>query len=57
MYRELAEEVGLQPEQVEVIGETRGWLRYHLPRQYMRHSQPATVYRSEAGLVPAAHVV
>ena len=38
MYRELAEEVGLQPEQVDVIGETRGWLRYRLPRQYMRHS-------------------
>ena len=27
MYRELAEEVGLQQEQVDVIGETRGWLR------------------------------
>ena len=38
MYRELAEEVGLQPGQVEVIGETSGWLRYRLPRQYVRHS-------------------
>ncbi len=38
MYRELAEEVGLQPEHVELIGATRGWLRYRLPRQYIRHS-------------------
>lgn len=37
MYRELTEEVGLRPEQVEVIGSTRGWLRYRLPRQYIRH--------------------
>ena len=38
MYRELAEEVGLLPEHVEVIGATRGWLRYRLPRQYIRRS-------------------
>ena len=38
MYRELAEEVGLMPEHVELIGATRGWLRYRLPRQYLRRS-------------------
>lgn len=38
MYRELGEEVGLQPEQVEVMGSTRGWLRYRLPRQYVRRT-------------------
>ncbi|MGB5438986.1 MAG: RNA pyrophosphohydrolase [Gammaproteobacteria bacterium] len=38
MYRELAEEVGLLPEHVRLIGATRGWLRYHLPKQYLRHS-------------------
>jgi putative (di)nucleoside polyphosphate hydrolase len=38
MYRELSEEVGLQREHVEVIGATRGWLRYRLPRQYIRRS-------------------
>jgi putative (di)nucleoside polyphosphate hydrolase len=38
MYRELSEEVGLQPEHVELIGATRGWLRYRLPRQYIRRS-------------------
>jgi len=38
MYRELAEEIGLHPEQVEIIGATRGWLRYRLPRQFIRRT-------------------
>jgi putative (di)nucleoside polyphosphate hydrolase len=36
MYRELEEEVGLMPEQVSVLGCTRGWLRYRLPKHYIR---------------------
>jgi len=36
MYRELREEVGLVPGDVEMIGATRGWLRYRLPRQFIR---------------------
>jgi putative (di)nucleoside polyphosphate hydrolase len=36
MFRELNEEVGLDPADVEVIGSTRGWMRYRLPRQYVR---------------------
>jgi putative (di)nucleoside polyphosphate hydrolase len=36
MYRELEEEVGLKPHQVEVLGCTRRWLRYHLPKRYIR---------------------
>lgn len=44
MYRELAEEVGLHPEHVEVIGATRGWLRYRLPRQFVRRtSRPVCI--------------
>ena len=39
MYRELAEETGLAPADVEVIGATRGWLRYKLPNRYIRHHQ------------------
>lgn len=38
LYRELAEEVGLAPEDVTVIGATRGWLRYWLPRRYVRRN-------------------
>src|ERR1700685_2221825 len=33
---EQKEETGLEPEDVQVLGSTRGWLRYRLPRQYVR---------------------
>ncbi|MDP3558967.1 MAG: RNA pyrophosphohydrolase [Legionellaceae bacterium] len=38
MYRELHEEVGLLPADVQVLGVTRRWLKYRLPKQYVRHS-------------------
>lgn len=38
MFRELAEEVGLRPEHVQVIGCTRGWLRYRLPKRLVREA-------------------
>jgi putative (di)nucleoside polyphosphate hydrolase len=37
LYRELSEEIGLQPDHVELMGATRGWLRYRLPVRYIRH--------------------
>ena len=44
MYRELREEIGLEPEDVAVLGETRDWLRYRLPDKYVRrHSRPLCV--------------
>ena len=39
LYRELHEEVGLEPEAVEVVATTRGWLRYRLPKRYLRHGE------------------
>ena len=39
MYRELNEEVGLQPKDVEVLGSTRDWLRYRLPRRYVHRGR------------------
>jgi putative (di)nucleoside polyphosphate hydrolase len=39
MYRELHEETGLRPEHVQVLGATPGWLRYRLPRRYLRHNE------------------
>lgn len=39
LYRELEEEVGLGPDTVEVLGRTRGWLRYRLPKRYQRTGQ------------------
>ena len=37
MYRELREETGLLPAQVDVLAVTPGWLRYRLPRRAIRH--------------------
>lgn len=37
LFRELEEEVGLRSEHVEIVGSTRNWLRYRLPRRYIRH--------------------
>jgi putative (di)nucleoside polyphosphate hydrolase len=39
LYRELREEVGLSCDAVEVLGSTKGWLRYRLPRRYLREGQ------------------
>lgn len=36
LYRELHEEIGLQREDVELLSSTSRWLRYRLPRQYVR---------------------
>jgi putative (di)nucleoside polyphosphate hydrolase len=39
LYRELHEEVGLTSDSVEVLGATRGWLRYRLPKRFVRKGQ------------------
>lgn len=39
MYRELYEETGLRSHHVEVLGATPGWLKYRLPRRYLRNHQ------------------
>lgn len=36
MYRELMEEVGLQPPHVRILGRTRQWLRYDVPATWIR---------------------
>jgi len=36
LYRELREEIGLEPGHVELLGSTREWLRYTLPHRYIR---------------------
>src|SRR5690606_22404311 len=35
MFRELREEVGLEPRDVTLVGATSGWLRYRLPERYI----------------------
>ncbi len=39
LFRELHEEVGLEPHHVEILAQTQGWLKYRLPRRYVRRSQ------------------
>lgn len=39
LYRELYEEVGLPSSAVEILGSTKGWLRYRLPARYVREGQ------------------
>ena len=36
MFRELHEEVGLQPEHVCIVARTRDWLRYEVPDRFIR---------------------
>ena len=36
MYRELKEEIGLDPDHVELLKFTDDWLRYRLPEKYIR---------------------
>jgi putative (di)nucleoside polyphosphate hydrolase len=44
MYRELHEEIGLEKNDVEVLGSTKRWLKYRLPKQYLRHgSEPLVI--------------
>lgn len=42
MYRELYEEVGLKPEQVEIVYTSRNWFRYRLPKRLIRREQRPT---------------
>jgi putative (di)nucleoside polyphosphate hydrolase len=46
MYRELYEEVGLRPQHVKILGRTRGWLRYDVPKNWIRREWRST-YRGQ----------
>jgi len=44
MFRELWEEVGLEIPDVRILASTRGWLRYRLPRRFVRNdSRPLCI--------------
>ncbi|MDH5445938.1 MAG: RNA pyrophosphohydrolase [Gammaproteobacteria bacterium] len=44
LFRELNEEVGLQPDDVQVVGCTQGWLRYDIPKRFLRrHIKPVCI--------------
>ena len=39
VYRELAEEIGVERDGVELVASTSEWLRYRLPPRYVRRNQ------------------
>lgn len=39
LYRELYEEIGLQAHQVELVSQTKSWLRYQIPDHLIRKRQ------------------
>lgn len=44
LFRELHEEIGLEEGDVEILGVTKRWLKYKLPKQYLRHgSKPLVI--------------
>ena len=43
LYRELKEEVGLQPDDISIVACTQGWLRYRLPERLVRQRDDGRV--------------
>src|SRR5690349_10037764 len=44
MYRELQEEIGLQPQDVNIMAQSKVWLRYDLPKRLIRRrTQPVCI--------------
>lgn len=44
LYRELDEEVGLQEQDVTILHQTKDWLHYRLPKQFIRkHQMPQCI--------------
>ena len=44
LFRELYEEIGLRPADVEIMAQTQRWLRYRLPPRYQRrNSRPLCI--------------
>lgn len=43
MIRELHEEIGLESQDVKILGVTKRWLKYRLPKQYLRHGSSPLV--------------
>ncbi|MCL2876145.1 MAG: RNA pyrophosphohydrolase [Betaproteobacteria bacterium] len=46
MYRELQEEIGLRTEHVRILGRTRDWLRYDVPKHWIKREWRNT-YRGQ----------
>lgn len=40
LFRELKEEIGLEKNDVSILGRTRHWLRYRIPKRLIRDTRP-----------------
>lgn len=43
LFRELREEIGLYPDDVTILGRTRHWLRYRIPKRLIRATEPICI--------------
>lgn len=43
LWREVYEEVGLGPDQLSLLGQTRDWLHYRLPQRLLRQGVPQCI--------------
>lgn len=43
VFRELWEEIGLEKDKVEILGHTRQWLKYKLPKKLIRTTKPTCI--------------
>ena len=43
LYRELREEIGLEDHSVQIVGCTKGWLRYRVPKRMLRQDTSSFV--------------
>jgi len=62
LFRELKEEVGLDPSDVRILGRTQNWLSYDLPKHLIRHySEPVCIGQKQIwfmiGMLSAEHKI
>ncbi len=43
LFRELNEEIGLSKSDVSIVGRTRHWLRYRIPKHMIRKTEPVCI--------------
>ena len=48
LFRELKEEIGLSREVVKIMGHTKNWLRYKLPKKMIRVGEPICIGQKQS---------
>ncbi len=55
VFRELWEEVGLERDMVEIVGHTRQWLKYKLPKKLIRTTEPRCIGQKQKWFLLRLH--